>query len=285
MQSIQSATPSKADIFNSTSSPIYFGGVNQNNSLWMIAPNSGFTVGIPNTFLIYPASSTIDKSTSGLGVVPKNDAFVINLTYNSPSGQNSAQTATVSGSGSPTVIGSAQTYSGVATIITDSTQPTGLSLVNTSEIQPTQQAIAMSQPQPPAIVAQLSQSNMNEVPLSTFLYNDTGNSVYVSDDTGAQRATLNATNGNVHGIMNAKSIYIFKNPSYSGACLQLSSSTNGIINIVEYDANNKPKSPAYTVTYNYGPTYSPGYTQAPNLHISNNTSVSGLLISIINSGL
>ena len=128
------------------------------------------------------------------------------------------------------------------------------------------------------------------VPFSTYLYNCTDHVynnysspsnhaifLYASDDTETKKSLLNNSGGtNFTGIMmNVNKIYIYTNSSYSGPCLQLTSTGTGNITAVECDVNKKPQSQSYVVNYNG--------TTAPNLRIFNNpnaSSISGLIASM-----
>ena len=151
----------------------------------------------------------------------------------------------------------------------------------------TAQAAAQAQATAQAAAAKMSQTTtfaqpVPSNPVNAFIYNH-ADSVYVTDSAGSPANTFALSNNAVHGVGGSNAVYIYKNSSAFGPCLELTAPANGIISIVECNANKKAQSQAYTLTYNYGTNQYAGQTQAPNIHIQNNpdpSSVSGLIISL-----
>lgn len=119
--------------------------------------------------------------------------------------------------------------------------------------------------------------------VNAFIYNHADMAIYVTDATNSPANTFAIPNNTQHGVGGSNIIYIYKNPSAFGPCLELTAPTNGSISIVECDANKKAQSQPYILSYNYGPYSFEGQTEAPNIHIQNNpnpSSISGLIVSL-----
>jgi len=113
----------------------------------------------------------------------------------------------------------------------------------------------------------------SNVSFSTFLYNNSGATIYVSQDGGANQILTANTGNNILGVMKAMQIQLSTNQA-SGAYLTLTRQKSSfIITISEYNAQGISQNTYSTQKFK---------SSAPNLAITSSTTPSGLQVGLLN---